>query len=71
MNIKPYRILSKYDLSIYVDGNIQIFSDLELLFNLFSQVGISVFESRKGNLNDELKAIKRLKNQIINQLNQL
>lgn len=61
IKIKPHIFLRKYDHSIYVDGNLEIITDLTALFNRMTNCNISVFNHDRENIFQELHAIKRQK----------
>lgn len=63
IKMHPHELFKNYDYSIYVDGNIKIFSDLSCWVNLLNEeYGIALsMHSTRNKLSDELKACEILK----------
>lgn len=60
--LNPHMLFKDYDYAIYVDGSIQIVSDLSTLVNSINSIGIALHKHRLRNcIYDEYKACKILK----------
>lgn len=63
VKMHPHKLLKEYDYTIYVDGNIKIYSDLSSYINrIDKKIGLALsMHSTRNNLTDELEACKILK----------
>ena len=62
VKMNPHKIFNEYKYSIYVDGNVQIISDLTEYIYSLNEIGIGVHNHNlRDCVYDELKAVKKLK----------
>ena len=60
LKMHPHELFENYDYSIYIDGNVQVMSDLtELVFSINKKVGIAMHKHQfRDCINDEIEVCK-------------
>lgn len=69
----PYKVkqLAKYQCSVYIDGSVEVISDLTKLVNIKNECGLVLHRhSLRDCVYEEIKACKLIKNEDIKKLNQ-
>lgn len=62
VKMNPHKLFKDYKYSIYIDGNVQIVSDLTEYIHMLNEIGIGIHGHNLRNcVYDELKAVKKLK----------